>query len=106
MMNRLNTTSAEIPIMDLATAINRLAAAIERSCSDEELAGEQHTRYTCGDGPGLITELEMAHGLRMKPRTLAHHRRNGQFPGCWIKNGRRILWRAQATVAAWQKGIA
>ena len=104
-MNRLNLISGEIPIKDLATAINRLAAAIERSCSDEELAGERHTRYTCGDGPSLITEPEMAQSLRMKSRTLANHRRQGRFPGCWIRNGRRILWLVEPTVASWQKGI-
>jgi len=95
-------------IDQMILAINNLASAIERSAlGSKNIAHEATSRYN-GDTEatsGIVTEADMAQVLRMKPRTLGHHRRQGRFPGCWIRNGRRILWLVEATVAAWQKGI-
>ncbi len=95
-------------IKELAGGISRLAVAIERSNKQAELAlsPEISDAGTCRTGPQLASERDMAGLLNIKPRTLANYRRTGRLPGCWVRNGRRILWRVDATVAAWKKGIA
>ena len=48
----------------------------------------------------------MAQMLNIPQRTLANLRRQGRLPKCWLKNGRRVLWRVAETLETWKKGIA
>jgi len=88
----------------LASAIDRLAAAIEEQ--NRSLGSEATTRYTRSpENAELVDEKTMAKILTIPRRTLAYHREQGRMPGCWVKNGRRILWHVLATREAWRKGI-
>ena len=54
----------------------------------------------------LLDEDDMAKVLEIPKRTLAEYRRDGRFPGCWVRNQRRIWWYPDQARAAWAKGIA
>jgi hypothetical protein len=91
-------------VMDrLARAVERLAGAIERQ--SEGLGPAAKPRYS-RPPTELATEPEMAAILHISGRTLARHRRDGRLPGCWIRNGGRVVWRVAETQAAWERGIA
>lgn len=89
----------------LAAAINRLAAAVEEH--NRSLGSAATTRYTRPpNGPDLVDERTMAGILSISYRTLGKHRRDGRLPGCWVRNGGRIFWIVDDTVAAWRGGVA
>lgn len=54
----------------------------------------------------MFDEQSMAKQLGITQRVLAQHRKNGKMPGCWIRNGRQILWHTNETLEAWKRGIA
>ena len=88
-------------IENLASAVLRLAAAVETM--QKGLGVPAEPRYT--PPPELVGEAEMATMLGIPRRTLTDHRKLGRLPGCWVKNGRRILWLAETTKNAWREGI-
>ena len=89
----------------LTDAVNRLAASLEQQSSP--LGEGDRTRYTrASNDSDLSDEKTMARILNISYRTLGRHRRAGRLPGCWVRNGGRILWRASETQEAWNKGIA
>jgi len=92
----------------LIDAINRLAAAVEQlDCSHDQLGEVLPGRYTrVQDEFDLVSEGEMAARLGLNPRALAKHRRSGKLPGCWVKNGRRVLYHVEQTHAAWKRGLS
>ena len=95
-------------ISELAEAVNRLAAALERAGSCRGTLGQMGTpRYTQGeaDQNDVVGEKVMAELLSIPRRTLADHRRRYRLDGCWVRNGRRYFWNVAATLAAWEKGI-
>lgn len=87
-------------------ATERCFVAVER-CSGL-LARFLESRYTSvtESNQQLVGESEMASILSISRRTLAHHRKSGRFPNCWLKNGKRVFWRETETVEAWNRGIA
>jgi hypothetical protein len=90
----------------LITAIERLAAAIE-IIAPGGLGDMRESRYpVCPPNDGLASEEAMAQMLDIPARTLAKHRRAGKFSGCWIRNGKRMLWRVAETLETWSRGIA
>lgn len=90
----------------LIEVIVNLTAAIEQQTKALGPAGDpRHTRAADAETE-LVNEAAMASILDISRRTLAHHRLNGRFPACWVKNGRRILWHVVATTDAWRNGIA
>ncbi len=92
-------------IEELTAALNRLAVVIERQAGGLGVA--ENSRYTTPpESLGLVDEKTMAAVLNTSHRTLGKHRRDGRLPGCSLRNGGRILWRVEETVAAWRKGIA
>ena len=93
-------------IADLAAAVNRLADIWETSCS-EGLGGGDKPRYKPGPLAKVETmnEASMAKELGIPKRTLGKYRRQGRFPGCWLKNGRRVCGRPTETLEAWRRGI-
>ena len=62
--------------------------------------------YNNTEPDDLANETSMANKLSIPPRTLARYRREGKFPECWIKNGKRILWKVTETFDVWRRGIA
>jgi len=93
----------------LARQIERLADAIDdlrTAMKQGAVPVRGNTRYTCANSTHqlLIGEKEMADRLNIPHRTLATYRRQGKFPGCWIKNGNRVFWRVEDTLAAWSGG--
>jgi len=50
--------------------------------------------------------MTMAAQLGIPAKTLADYRREGRLPKCWIRNGKRVLWRVKETVTAWGNGIS
>lgn len=89
----------------IADALDRLSEGIEQQ--NNRLGDDEGTRYTSPPEPSrLVDEKTMAEILTIPRRTLAYHRDQGRLPGCWVKNGRRILWHVEATREAWKKGIA
>ena len=92
----------------LTDSVNRLAAAVEQlDCGHDQLGEVLPGRYTrVQDEFDLASEQEMAARLGLNPRTLAKHRRSGKLPGCWVKNGRRVLYDVEQTLAAWRKGLS
>jgi len=54
----------------------------------------------------LVDEMTMAAQLGIPAKTLADYRREGRLPKCWIRNGKRVLWRVKETVTAWENGIS
>lgn len=91
----------------LVSALNRLADVLEGQFAGG-LGGEQKPLYKAAprsDG-NLVEEPAMANQLGIPVRTLSKYRRQGRLPGCWIRNGKRILWRARETVALWERGIS
>ncbi len=96
-------------IRELVKAVSRLAAAMEsqRDIREKGLGGAESTRYTRPpNAADLVDEKTMAGILNISGRTLGRHRRAGRLPGCWIRNGGRILWRVAETQEAWERGIA
>lgn len=89
-------------IEQLTAAILRLAAAVENV--QQPLGVPSEPRYT-PPPPELVGEAEMATMLGIPRRTLTDHRKLGRLPGCWVKNGRRILWLADTTKDAWRRGV-
>ncbi len=94
-------------IAELATAINRLAKVIEKH-GLRELGGKSESLYKAAPEaePEMTDEVTMAAQLSIPARTLGSYRRKGKFPGCWIRNGKRIRWRVDQTVASWKRGIS
>ena len=89
-------------IDNLTSAVLRLAAAVETM--QIRLGVPAESRYT-PPPPELVGEAEMATMLGIPRRTLTDHRKLGRLPGCWVKNGRRILWLVETTKDAWREGI-
>lgn len=92
----------------LIAAINRLTSAIEQLNLCQGRLGETgSTRYTRvrTEQSHMISEDEMAAVLDIRPRTLGDHRRMGKLPGCWIKNGKRVLYDRDQTLAVWKRGL-
>ena len=94
-------------LADLTTAVHRLADLLERSVP-EGLGDEQEPLYNAAPSLSdeMVDEATMAEQLDIPERTLGKYRRQGKFPGCWLKNGRRIRWRIYQTTEAWKRGIA
>ena len=96
-------------IQDLTQAIDRLAVAIEHHAraSAQALGPAAEPRYTRrpDTDSDLVDEKTMAKILTIPRRTLAYHREQGRLTGCWVKNGRRILWHVDATQETWKRGI-
>ncbi len=105
----------------LIASVERQAAATERQAQATEqlvrvmsaalkksgLGGATETLYTRPpEASDMVDEKTMAAALAIPRRTLAYHRDRGKLPGCWVKNGRRILWHVEATKEAWKKGIS
>ncbi len=91
----------------LIDAINRLAAACEKLATGHDELGEVLPgRYTRVQHDDLASEQEMATQLNLNPRTLAKHRRSGKLSGCWVKNGRRVVYCVEQTLAAWREGLS
>ncbi len=87
--------------------LGRLTEAIERL--ERERIAAQTSQNVSRPLPGtddLADEATMAKRLSIPKRTLAQYRRDGRLPNCWVKNGRRILWRVAETLDAWKRGIA
>ncbi len=94
---------------NLIAAIDRLSGAIDKlSSACNELGDGEPKRYTSKVDAEtvLVTELGMADQLGIRQRRLAEHRRSGKLPGCWVKNGRRVLYDVEQTLAAWRKGLS
>ncbi len=92
----------------LINAIQRLASAVEKLGAGHDQLGEAlPRRYTrVQDEFDLVSENDMAAQLDLNPRTLAEYRRKGKLPGCWIRNGKRILYYIEETRAAWKRGLS
>jgi len=92
----------------LTDSVNRLAAAVEKlGCGHDQLGEVLPGRYTrVQDEFDLASEQEMAARLGLNPRTLAKHRRSGKLPGCWVKNGKRILYYIEETRVTWKRGLS
>ncbi len=104
-MSELRLSGALPQTDNLTAAINRLAAAVENL--PERLGVPPESRYTQpSENAELVVEKKMAQTLDIPARTLGNYRRQGKFPGCWIRNGRRILWYATETQEVWKRGIA
>ena len=94
-----------IALMRIADALDRLVEGIEHP--NKRLGEGDGTRYTRPpESSGLLDEKTMAAALNISKRTLGRHRRDGRLPGCWLRNGGRILWRVAETHEAWERGIA
>lgn len=91
----------------LATAIHRLADVLEATVA-MGLGGEHKPRYKAApkSDSGLVNEAAMAAQLGIPAKTLADYRREGRLAKCWIRNGKRVLWRQSETLAAWERGIS
>jgi len=98
-----------------AADLDRLTDAIHRLCDLLEqvgvqgLGGQGKARYTPGAASmaaNLVDEMTMAAQLGIPAKTLADYRREGRLPKCWIRNGKRVLWRVKETVTAWENGIS
>jgi len=94
------------PFGDLAELLRHLADALEAHNSGLGQPGD--TRYTrpTEDHDQLVDEATMAAKLGISRRTLAQHRRHGRLPGCWVRNGRKVLWLFEETMETWRRGIA
>lgn len=98
----------EEPIYLLVETHQRIATALEGICLalTKGLGEGHHLGYPDHDCLSeLVDEKTMAEMLTIPRRTLAYHRDQGRLPGCWVKNGRRILWHVGATKEAWKMGI-
>ncbi len=90
-----------------AQAIEQLVRVISADLKKSGLGGATETLYTRPpESSDLVDEKTMAAALNISPRTLGRHRRAGRLPGCWIRNGGRILWKVAETREAWERGIA
>jgi hypothetical protein len=105
-----NPTSSPPP--SVVVSLNRIADGIDRLITvietrrDTGLGGAAEPRYTRPpEETDMVDEKAMARILNIPRRTLAYHRDQQRLPGCWIKNGRRILWHVHATREAWMRGI-
>lgn len=96
--------SALAILHSIVQALNRIATAVESQNSLGDPVGTRYTRRP-NDCPDLINEVAMAQLLDISPRTLAQHRRRGKFPNCWIRNGRRVLWKVEQALEAWKRGL-
>ena len=94
-------------LSDLTAALHRLADVLQQGVlgAHGESFAKLHPDSLPEADMTLVDESSMAEQLDIPARTLAHYRRRGRFPGCWLRNGRRILWRVEPTLAAWEKGI-
>ena len=94
-------------LSDLTAALHRLADVLQQGLlgAHGESFAKLHPDRTVEEDTTLEDEATMAARLRIPVRTLGAYRRQGRFPGCWLRNGRRILWRVEPTLAAWGKGI-
>jgi hypothetical protein len=101
-----NETTIVDGLADLTATLRCLADLLEAKNS-HGLAVAREPRYKAarqGDAE-MVDEMTMAAQLGIQPRTLGEYRRRGKFPGCWLRNGKKVLWRVQPTIEAWTKGI-
>ena len=87
------------PIRQLAAAVKQLAVAIEQQAG--VLGSATDPRYTRppAEESALVDEGSMAKILNISRRTLGTYRRQGRLPGCWLRNGGRVLWRVAETTS-------
>ena len=104
--NRPAPGSVPSRVEQLVLALNRLAVSLDRAVEGVAPAIDRRYKGVSEANRDLVSEKEMAALLDIKPRTLAGYRRKGKFPGCWVKNGKRVQWRVDDTLAAWSRGIA
>lgn len=106
---QLNRLIAAVERQAVATegqteAIERLVQSISEHMKKPGLGESTEPLYP-GPANRLVTERAMAEALSVSPRTLGNYRRQHRLPGCWIRNGRRVLWRYQETLELWMEGI-
>ena len=97
--------SAVLQFVQLVLALNRIAASLDRVAEAVAPALDRRYKSNSDSNRNLISESAMAALMHIKPRTLATYRRKGKLPECWVRNGRRALWHADQTLAAWTRGI-
>lgn len=101
-----NRTINVAGLADLTAAICRLVDLLDAT-GCHRLGGDQKPLYNTAppQEAEIVDEVEMAKLIGIPSKTLSNYRRKGKFPGCWHRNGKRILWRVEPTVAAWGRGI-